>query len=349
MKKTIKTGLAAFGSSGKLFHAPFLEKHPGFELSAIVERHKNDSRSLYPQSKLYRSFDELINDAEIELIVVNTPVQTHFEYAEKALLKGKNVIVEKPFTVNARQAEMLNELAEKQKVSLIIYQNRRWDGDFLKVREIIETGQLGTVKEADIQFYRYRTEISPKSHKEDPIEGAGILHDLGAHIIDQAVQLFGFPQRIFADLGKFRKGTQANDYFEIILFYNNELRVRLRASMIAREHSVGYIIHGENGSFTQNRMDSQEPELLAGTLPDIHHWASEITTSNGLLTTEISTKTIAQNGNYMAFYEAVFQHLINNKPNPVPATQAVQTMRIIDAAQQSYAEQRVIPNVCALG
>ncbi|HET9431535.1 MAG TPA: Gfo/Idh/MocA family oxidoreductase, partial [Chitinophagaceae bacterium] len=197
--KTIKAGLCSYGMSGKLFHAPFIQSHPGYELAAIVERHLNESREKYPGSRLYRSFEELLADDSLQLIVVNTPVQTHFEYARAALLAGKAVVVEKPFTVSADEAEKLDQLAKEKNLFLSVYQNRRYDGDYRAVRQVIEEEILGELVEVEIRFDRYRPGFGGKAHKEGGLRGAGILHDLGAHMIDQALQLFGWPGAVFAD------------------------------------------------------------------------------------------------------------------------------------------------------
>ena len=230
---TINVALSSFGMSGRVFHAPFIAQHPQYLLYAIVERHRSDSHALYPDAKLYRSVNEMLQDPAVDLVVVNTPVQTHYEYAKEALLANRNVLVEKPFTVTIQQAEELNTLATKQGKLLSVYQNRRYDGDYLKVREIVNSGVLGELKEVEIRFDRFRSEISAKAHKETPERGGGALYDLGAHLIDQALQLFGTPKNVYADLGYLRKGTQTDDYFELILFYENELRVRLKSTTYA--------------------------------------------------------------------------------------------------------------------
>lgn len=342
MKKQIQVGLAAFGTSGRIFHAPFIENHPDFNLYAVVERHHSNSREKYAQTKLYRSFDELLTDKNIDIIVINTPVQTHYEYAKQALLQKKHLIVEKPFTVNAEQAAELIRLANESNCFLSVYQNRRYDGDFLKVQEIVQRNVLGAIKEVHIQLDRFRTEISLKKHKEDPIAGAGTLHDLGTHLIDQALVLFGFPKALFADLGKLREHTQTNDYVELILFYDNELRIRIKASILAKENKLGYLLHGDKGSFLQNRMDAQEESINNGISPSVTNWLPEITQPNGKLNTvEIQEKTIAQNGNYMNYYTAIANALLKNKTNPVPAEQALQVMQIVDAALKSHRERKV--------
>ncbi|WP_172918189.1 Gfo/Idh/MocA family oxidoreductase [Capnocytophaga canis] len=343
MNKIINVGLASFGMSGRLFHAPFVANHPLFRLQAVVERHKNDSREKYSQSKLYRSFDELLHDEIIDLIVINTPVQTHYEYTKEALELGKNVLVEKPFTVTSDQAKELQQLADSNDCFLSVYQNRRYDGDYLKVKEIIESGALGTIKEVEIRFDRFRTSISEKIHKEAPIAGSGALHDLGAHLIDQALQLFGYPKFIYADLGFLREKTQTNDYFELILFYENELRVRLKSSTISKEKGWEYIVHGDRGSFLQQRFDAQEDMLSKGITPTTENWLPKVQYPNGILhTSTVYEQTVAQHGNYMDFYQNVYESMVYGKSNPVPADQAVQTMSLIDKAIESFSQGRKI-------
>ncbi|GAB3016414.1 Gfo/Idh/MocA family oxidoreductase [Niabella terrae] len=345
--RIIKTGICSYGMSGKLFHAPFIQANPHFELSAIVERHKEESRVKYPGSKLYRSFEELIADPDIELVVVNTPVQTHFNYAKAALEAGKSVVVEKPFTVNAQEAQALDELAKEKKLFLCVYQNRRYDGDFKAIRDVVGENLLGTLKEAELRYDRYRPGHSGKDHKEGNKPGAGNLHDLGAHLIDQAIQLFGFPEAVFADVFAMRNDMIANDYFEVLLYYPRPFRVRLKGTVFAREPYYAFIIQGENGSFMQQRSDLQEARLLADELPSIKSWIPTPEGHDGVLHTTINDAPVrkttrSEMGNYMDFYEDVYQSLVHGDPNPVPASQGVLTMRIIDAALRSNQEQKVI-------
>ncbi|ULQ55995.1 Gfo/Idh/MocA family oxidoreductase [Flavihumibacter rivuli] len=337
----IKTGICSYGMSGKLFHAPFIQSHPGFELTAIVERHKNDSRERYPDSKLYRSFEELIADESIRLVVVNTPVQLHHEQVSKALLAGKDVVAEKPFTVNAREAMELEDLAAKTGRTLTVYQNRRYDGDYKAIREVVEDNLLGRLCEVEFRYDRYRITSSGKDHKEGDQPGAGILHDLGAHLIDQSIQLFGFPEAVFADAMTLRDGVAANDYFELLLFYPR-MRVRLKGTVVARETTTPFILHGINGSFLQERSDMQEQELLKGAIPTIKSWCPGPAAPDGLLHTtvngvEVNKATTSSPGNYMGFYDDVYKALTGQADNPVPASDAVKTMRVIDAAMESIA------------
>ncbi|RQP14785.1 MAG: oxidoreductase [Chryseobacterium sp.] len=339
----IKTGLCAFGMSGKLFHAPFLHNHPSFELTAVTQRHASDVKDIYPEVKLYRSAEEMMADPEIELVVVNSPVQTHFSFAKSAIENGKHVIVEKPFTVNASEAEELERLARERSVLLSVYQNRRWDGDFLKVNEIISSGRLGEIKEAELRFDRYRPQPSGKIHKESNLPGAGALHDLGAHLIDQALILFGMPEKIFADVFAMRPRGEANDYFDLTLFYPNHLRVRIKSSVFAAGKYYEYVIHGSNGSFLQERTDPQERELANGTQPSLQDWLPPYDESDGVLQLTESEATQSMPGNYMHYYDEIYRALRCGGQNPVPAEQAVNTMKVIDAALKSSAESCVMP------
>lgn len=343
--RLIKTGLCAFGMSGKVFHAPFLHQHPGFELYGIVERHRNEAQEKYPQVKTFRAVDDLLNDPEIELVIVNTPVQTHFEYAKMALDAGKHVIVEKPFTVDATEAVALVKHAEKLGLSLSVYQNRRFDRDFLQVQNILKSGKLGQIREVEIRFNRYRTQPSQKIHKEDvSLPGAGALHDLGAHLVDQALQLFGFPSKVFADVFSMKGEAYANDYFEVILFYPDHLRVKLKSSSFVKESHWAYNLHGERGSFLQERSDNQEAELASGSIPnDDPIWQEAINQSDGILNyDEMRSETISAPGNYMNYYQEIYEHLVFGTEIPSPGREIINNMKIIDAALQSSHKGKII-------
>ncbi|MBK1897948.1 Gfo/Idh/MocA family oxidoreductase [Chryseobacterium paridis] len=346
----VKVGLCAFGMSGKVFHAPFLKEHPGFFMSAVVERSKEESKEKYPDATIYRSVEEMLNHSDVEVVVVNTPVQTHFEYVKMALEAGKNVIVEKPFTVDVSEAEQLVQLAEEKGLFLSVYQNRRFDRDFLQVKKILNDKKLGDIKEAEIRFDRFRTEPSGKQHKENPQQtGSGSLHDLGAHLIDQAVQLFGFPEKLFGDVFSMKGIEYANDYFEIILFYKNKMRVRLKSSVFSKEAHYAYVIHGNKGSFLQERTDNQETELVAGTLPTYgENWMLPLKDSDGILNyvndhgeTE-RTLTSSEPGNYMNYYQEIYEHIVFGYDLPSPGKEVIQNMKLIDACFESSEKEEVI-------
>ena len=347
MGAIIKTGICSYGMSGKLFHAPFVDAHPGFELSGIVERHNNDSREKYPESKLYRSVEELCADKDIQLVIVNTPSYLHFEHAKAAMLAGKNVMIEKPFAISVKEAEALIALGEKQKVQITIYQNRRYDGDYLAVKKVINEKLLGDLREVQIRYDRYRPVYGGKPHKEGSLPGAGNMYDLSPHLVDQALQLFGWPKALFADIWKMRSGDVVPpDYFEMLFYYDN-LRVRLHASSVCREPVPGYALHGMKGSFLQKRSDMQEEQLLAGAVPSLQGWCPAPSGPDGILHTEINGEVIRKEmtsapGNYMGIFDDLYKSLTGQDPNPVSPQDGLKTVKIIEAGFLSQKEGRVV-------
>ncbi|KNB62783.1 Gfo/Idh/MocA family oxidoreductase [Chryseobacterium sp. Hurlbut01] len=346
----VKVGLCAFGMSGKVFHAPFLKQHPGFFLSAIVERSKEESKLQYPDAVIYHSVKEMLQNADVDLVVVNTPVQTHFEYTKMILEAGKNVIVEKPFTVNVEEAEELVRIAESKNLFISVYQNRRFDRDYLQVQKIISEGKLGVIKEVEIRFDRFRTEPSAKEHKENPeLNGSGAVHDLGSHLVDQATQLFGFPEKTFADIFSMKGQNYANDYFEILLYYKNDVRIRLKSSAFTKEDHFAYKIHGDKGSFLQERSDNQENELVAGEIPFYgKDWVKPLAESDGILNYSDENSgskrvtTLSEQGNYMNYYQQIYEHIVFGYALPSLGSEVVQNMKIIEAAIESSKKGKVI-------
>lgn len=254
----IKTGLAAYGMSGQVFHAPFISTNPHFELTAITERSKNLARERYPQARIVRSFDELLEVDGLELVVVNTPDSSHYEYARRALEAGKHVIVEKPFTQTVEEANELVALAAGKGLTLSVYQNRRWDSDFLTVKEILAKNLIGRLVEFESTFPRFRNFIKQGTWKETGEAGGGMTYNLGAHVIDQAVQLFGMPQAIFADIATLRDNGVVDDYFIIHLLKPSkapDVRITLKASYLMCEREPRFILHGTEGSFVKYGLD----------------------------------------------------------------------------------------------
>lgn len=342
----INTALCSFGMSGWVFHAPFLQANPGFNLYAVWERSKNLAEEKYPNVKTYRSLETLLADDSVELVIVNTPNSTHYEYAKKALEAGRHVIVEKPFTINIEEGEELIALAKKQNKKLSVYQNRRYDSDYKTIRKVINENLLGELVEVEMHFDRFKEELSPKLHKENPGAGAGSLYDLGAHLIDQALQLFGMPERIFADIRIIRPQSRVDDYWEILLYYPN-LRVRLKSSYVVREALPGYILHGLKGSFIKPKTDIQEDTLKEGIMPGKSDWGKEPDSEKGLLHTEINGEIIkeyilSEQGNYGEYYDAVYDAIRNNKSMPVTAEQGLAVIKIIQSAFKSNEAEKII-------
>ncbi|MFY7814310.1 MAG: Gfo/Idh/MocA family protein, partial [Chryseobacterium taeanense] len=255
----------------------------------------------------------------------------HFEYTKMALEAGKNVIVEKPFTVNVSEAEELVKLAEEKGLFLSVYQNRRFDRDYLQVQKIMNEGNLGNIKEMEIRFDRFRTEASGKAHKENPdATGSGSLHDLGSHLIDQATQYFGLPEKLFADVFSMKGKDFANDYFEIILYYKNDVRVRLKSSVFTKEAHYAYAVHGDKGSFLQERSDDQENELAEGAIPEYgKDWVKPLQETDGILNFLNENKqterilTSSESGNYMNYYQQIYEFIVFGYALPSPAGEIV--------------------------
>ncbi len=345
----INTALCSFGMSGRLFHAPFLHLNPGFSLYSVLERSKDLAGTLYPGIHVRRSLEELLEDDAIELVIVNTPSHTHFELAKKALKAGKHVVVEKPFTATTKEAEELASLAQRNGKILTVFQNRRYDSDFQTVKKILSEGWLGPIVEAEIHYDRYNPVLSPKLHKEAPGPAVGVVYDLGSHLIDQVLQLFGMPEALFADLAIIRPVSKVEDYMELLFFYPGGLRVRLKAGYFVREAVPAYVMHGTKGSFLKTRADIQERELLAGHQPIGKDWGKEPDSERGLLHTEKDGGLIRETvptlqGNYGEYYERLYGaiRMPGEKQPPVTPEEGIMTIQIIEAAYKSHEEKRVI-------
>lgn len=338
----IKTALLSFGMSGRVFHAPFIQIHPGFELIGAWERSTKTIQNFYPETQSFNQLEEILDNSSIELVVVNTPIYTHFELSKKTLESGKNIIVEKAFTSNFQEAESLAEIAKSKNLKVSVFQNRRWDSDFLTVKKIVNSGALGEIKEAEFHFDRFNPNLSPKIHKETVNAGSGIVKDLGPHIIDQAISLFGMPKAIFADLQKTRENTLVEDYFEIILFYP-KLRVRLKGGYFYKEMVPSYQVFGTKGSFLKSRSDRQEMDLVNNLKPNSEDWGVENEDDFGILNDENGRRIIpSERGNYLHYYNDIYKGLRENKAFEVGIEAGLNTMKIIDLAFLSAKEKCII-------
>ena len=346
MNRRIITGIASFGMSGKVFHAPLIANHKGFHLRSIVERSKNKASELYPDVEIVRSFDELLQDGNIELVIVNTPDYTHYEMALAAIQAGKHVVVEKPFTQTVEQAYALIEAAKQKNVMLSVFQNRRWDGDFLTVQQVIKNNLLGKLVEFESHFDRFRNFIQLGTWKEKAESGTGMVYNLGSHLIDQAVILFGMPDAVNAEIRIMRPGGEVDDCFDIRLSYN-DVKVTLKASILVRETGPKYFLHGINGSFVKSGLDVQEDALKIGKIPGTQGWGTEPIENWGVLNTNVGDlhfkgKIETVPGNYPAYYDNIYDHLIEGKPLEVTPEQAAGTIKIILAVFKSSELKKTI-------
>ncbi|WP_136480682.1 Gfo/Idh/MocA family protein [Cognatitamlana onchidii] len=336
MDRIIKTGVLSFGMSGSLFHCPFLKIHPGFELTAIVERSVKKAIMTYPKIISYDNVDDLLAQADIELVVVNTPSSTHFEFAMKALKAKKHVLVEKPFTVKASHAKALYEEASKQNRCIMPFQNRRYDSDFLSVKHMVESGRLGQLIEVHFRYDRYRYNISDNITKESNVPGNGVLYNLGPHLVDAALALFGEPIEWTKFTGKNRPNTEVDDYAYVQLTYKNGLHVFLTTSLLVANIPPAFVLHGSKGSYTKHRCDTQERQLQSGLSPNDPNFGLEQPNQEGVLVTidnEVSKteKIKSVQGSYLKVFDAVYDTLIFEQPFPVTELQVVKQIEILES------------------
>lgn len=337
MKNTIKTGILSFGMSGKIFHSPFLKEHYGFELNAVVERSKKKAHLSYPNIKSYKSVDELLANPDIELVVVNTPNATHFEFALKALRANKHVLVEKPFTVTSAEAKQLFQEAKQLDRCIMTYQNRRYDSDFLSIINVLDSGKLGNLVEVHMRFDRYRYTIGHKIAKETPVSGSGLLYDLGPHLLDMAISLFGNPINFNKSIGQFRPNTQVDDYAHIHLSYPEGLQVFITMSMLVVKAQSAFIINGTKGSYSKQRTDIQEKQLLEGMLPTNPLYGIEGQDKYGVLTIiandgkKTQEKIVSVKSSYLNVFEDVYQTIREGKSYPVTEKQIIQQLEILES------------------
>lgn len=342
----IKVGLCSYGMSGSVFHAPFIHLHEGFELVGAFERNVKKINQKYNYTKSFESLHTLL-ESDVDILVINTPNDTHYEFSKLALLADKHIIVEKPFTVTSKEGEALKYLAKEQNKQIFVYHNRRWDSDFKTVYNIVQSKLLGNLLQVDINFERFKKELSQKVFKENGKLGSGLLYDLGPHIIDQALCLFGMPTALFATLKTQRNYSLVDDYFNIILFYKDVLQVNLKSNLLAKTPSHAFVLHGTNGSFTKPRGDVQEQLLLANKRPNLTSWATEHKSNFGTLHYEKNGKTICEKvkseyGNYYDFYDDVYNVLINHKAPFISVEDGINTLKIIEAANESNALKSIV-------
>ncbi|WP_192821906.1 oxidoreductase [Rufibacter sp. LB8] len=347
-KDNIRVGLIGFGMAGRIFHGPFIHAVPGLELTRIRESKAPNiqiAQDRYPKAAITANVEDIFADAAIDLVVIATPNASHFELAQKALLAGKHVVVEKPFTPTSEQATQLIELAQAQGKLLTVYHNRRWDSDFKTVQKVVASGVLGNVVEYKAHFDRFRPAVRENTWKEEVAPGAGIVFDLGSHLIDQALVLFGRPIEIFGDMRVQRKHSRIIDKFEATLYYEN-CTVTLSAGLLVKELSPRYTLHGDQGSFLKYGLDVQEKALNDGLLPhQSANWGVEPASIWGHLHTEhqglkLKGTVESEVGHYRGFYENVYQAITGQAPLVVTPEQARDVITVIERIKQSSDEKR---------
>lgn len=355
MAADIGVGIIGFGLAAKVFHAPFVSAVPGLKLLAFVERKANEAAQAYPATKTVRTPEELFADPEISLIVVATPNETHFALAKQALSVGKHVVIDKPFAGSSAEAEELIALAAANGVIVAPFHNRRWDGDFLTVKKILADGSLGRLVTFESHFDRYRPIQRENTWKEAANSANGLLMDLGPHLVDQCIALFGTPQTITASVRTDRDKTDIEDAFDICLGYDG-LLAWCRSSMLACDASPRFLLHGTAGSFKKYGLDPQEPALVAGTkvppMGDPTDWLTEAKEHWGTLSiapvlTEPGTLNVTPvptlPGDYRHFYANVRDAINGTSKLAVPSAAGHLVVRLLELARQSSSEGRTLP------
>ena len=344
----VRVGLIGFGLAGQAFHAPVIRGVAGMELACILERHGSNAKKRYPQVRVARTLDEMLSDKAIGLCVVATPNDSHFSYTKACLEAGRDVVVDKPFTPTLAEAEQLVQLAHERGRLLTVYQDRRWDGTFLTVRRLLSSGALGTVVEYEVRFDRFRLDAKPNAWREEAnFPAAGVLWDLGPHLIDGALVLFGEPQTIYAAALCQRETSKVDDAFDVIMQYPR-VRATLRARIIAYAPGPHLLIHGTGGSFLKSGMDPQEEILRGPNCPDGldwgENWGLEPEERWGTLSrvNEAPRKVKTERGDYRGFYANVRDAVEKKVPLDVTPQQALRTMRALVLAHKSSREGRVV-------
>lgn len=326
----INVALIGFGFSGSTFHVPFLSALEDYHLAFVVSSNPEKVQRRLPQMRVESDFNKILQDPTLDLVVITTPNATHYDLAKAALESGKHVVLEKPFTLHAKEAQDLIQLAQRQNRILTVYHNRRWDGDFLTIQKLLAEKILGDVYLYEAHFHRYRPLPNPQRWKENEELGSGILYDLGAHLLDQALQLFGIPDAIEGDVLTQRPGAEADDYFHLTLKYGPK-RVILKASNLVFHPGPRYQLHGTLGSFLKSGIDPQEQDLIAGKNPLEMTWGQEKEENYGILSlNQQHTRIPTIPGNYATFYKSLATAICNGSPPPVFPEEACKVVQLIE-------------------
>lgn len=343
----IRVGIVGFGMAARVFHAPLISSVNGLELVAVVERHANEAAMRYPGIATYRSLDEMLADASLGLIVVATPSGTHFEVARQVIAAGKHLVVDKPVAMRSSEIAELMRLAAERNVKLVPFHNRRWDGDFLTVRRLLADRAVGGLVALESRMDRWSPGATRRPWKNDPEQGGGVLHDLGTHLVDQALVLFGMPQSVGADVDRERDGEGANDAFTIRLRYPG-LRVTLGANMLSSPAGARFVLRGTGGNYRKFGVDPQEAALNKVTRIEGPGWGQEDPDAWGTLHVAAESGDTAEPvktlpGDYRCFYAGVRDGLIGKRDLPVRPVEAWRVARILEWALESSVARREIP------
>jgi len=339
--RPVKTAIVGYGFSAKTFHIPFLQALQNFSLSAISSRQAETVKRDCPDAIHFSSANEMLCESDAELVIITAPNDVHFSLAKLALENNKHVVIEKPFVTKIADGEALIALANEKNLTLSVYQNRRWDGDFLSVDKLIKENRLGKVKVFESHFDRFRPKVQPR-WRETAAEGGGILFDLGPHLIDQALQLFGLPEAITATCRAMRENSENTDFFHLTLHYPDKI-VLLQANLFCSGPNIRFRVQGDEGSYEKMGLDPQENRLKTGLIPDRASWADEDEAEYGFIyDAEQSHRVKTERGGYQLYYQELAEAIRNGGQAPVTAEQALQGIRLILLAIESNEKGKTI-------
>ncbi len=344
----IEVGLVGFGLAGRAFHAPVIRAVPGLHLAAIVQRSGSEAAEKYPDVRIVRSLDELLALPEIRLVVIATPNETHYPFARQCLEAGRDVVVDKPFTTTLVEAESLVQLAKEAGRLLTVYQNRRYDGDFQAIRQLVEAGTLGRIVRFETAYDRYRPQLKPGAWREISRPGSGILFDIAPHLIDHSLVLFGLPEAVTADVRIERENAAADDAFDITLHYANGMRAVLRSSILAAAPRPRFVLFGTQGSFVKQTFDPQENNLRRGLIPTDTSWGAEPEENWGVLTVPSGDsfelrRIPSATCDYRDYYANVREAIMGDAAPAVTPEHALDVMRMLELARESSQKRQTIP------
>jgi scyllo-inositol 2-dehydrogenase (NADP+) len=344
----IEVGLIGFGLAGRAFHAPVIRAVPGLHLAAILQRHGNEAAEKYPDVRIVRSLDELLAIEEVRLVVIATPNDTHYPFARQCLAAGRDVIVDKPFTTTLEEAKLLVQFARDTGRLLTVYQNRRYDGDFQAIWQLVAQGALGRIVRFETAYDRYRPQLKPGAWRETLRPGSGILFDIAPHLLDHSAMLFGLPEAITADVRTERENALADDAFDITLHYPKAMRAVLRSSILAAAPRPRFVLFGTQGSFVKQTFDPQENNLRHGNIPTDKAWGAEPEENWGVLTvpagdTLTQRRIPSASCDYRNYYANVRDAILGRAPLAVTPEWSLKIMRLLELARQSSQKRCTIP------
>jgi len=344
----IEVGLIGFGLAGRAFHAPVIRAVPGLHLAAILQRSGGEAAELYPDVRIVRSMDELLAIPQIRLIVIATPNDTHYPLARQCLEAARDVVVDKPFTTSLEEAVSLVQIAKGAKRLLTVYQNRRYDGDFQAIRQLVAAGTLGRIVRFETAYDRYRPQLKPGAWRETSRPGSGILFDIAPHLIDHALVLFVLPEAVTADVRAERENAIVDDAFDIMLHYANGMRAVLRSSILAAAPRPRFVLLGTQGSFVKQTFDPQEMNLRRGYIPSDSAWGAEPEENWGVLTVPAEDsfkqrRIPSANCDYRDYYSNVRDAILGRAELAVTPEYALEVMRVLELARASSQKRCTIP------